>query len=420
MRIHSIELTRFRGAQELELNFHSNLTVLVGANGAGKSTILDAIAIGLSWLVNRIKRIKASGRPILESDINNAKNNAGILLTLNENKEMYGWGLTKSRKGVLRRGVSVGLESVSVLALQIQEKITRTDGRCNLPLLAYYPVNRAVLDIPLRIRTKHTFEPVDAYEESLAGGASFRTFFEWFRQREDIENENKIIMSGKISRDHQLESVRRALTMFMPDFCNLRVRREPLRMEVEKKGQKITVNQLSDGEKCLMAMIGDIARRLAIANPVLDNPLEGRGIILIDELELHLHPRWQQQIIPHLLETFPRCQFVVSTHSPHVLTNAKPESVFLLSMDSEKGLAVAPAQESYGKTAERILEDIMGLETTRPTKVTEALKTLFVHINNGELEQAKKDAELLQQEIGADPDLVKAGILIKRKELIGK
>ena len=197
----------------------------------------------------------------------------------------------------------------------------------------------------------------------------------------------------------------------MPNFKNWTVRRRPLQMEVDKDGQTLIVNQLSDGEKCLMAMVGDIARRMALANPLLDN--------LIDEVDLHLHPLWQRMMIPRLLETFPNCQFLISTHSPHVLTHVQPQNIFMLHTEDGKFICEHP-QESYGKTSERILEDLMGLETTRPDIVKNALKALFVRLQKGDIEQAKNDIKLLQQEIGEDPELVKAQVLIKRKELIGK
>ena len=190
-------------------------------------------------------------------------------------------------------------------------------------------------------------------------------------------------------------------------------------MEVDKDGQTLIVNQLSDGEKCLMAMVGDIARRMALANPLLDNPLHGDGIVLIDEVDLHLHPLWQRMMIPRLLETFPNCQFLISTHSPHVLTHVQPQNIFMLHTEDGKFICEHP-QESYGKTSERILEDLMELETTRPDIVKNALKALFVRLQKGDIEQAKNDIKLLQQEIGEDPELVKAQVLIKRKELIGK
>ena len=205
----------------------------------------------------------------------------------------------------------------------------------------------------------------------------------------------------------------------MPEFANLTVRRSPLRMEVEKNGERLTVNQLSDGEKCLMAMVGDLARRMAIANPLRDNLLEGEGVILIDEIDLHLHPKWQRMVVPKLAAVFPKCQFLVSTHSPHVVTHVQPENLFLLKMTGE-GLASLRPSESYGKTVERVLEDLMGLETTRPDDVTTALQHIYDQINKGDLEKAGKAIDELKNRIGEDPELIKASVLIKRKELIGK
>ena len=190
-----------------------------------------------------------------------------------------------------------GFSGAKLLPLELHDRLnvffgTNGSGKSSI-LDAYYPVNRAVLDIPLRIKERHSFDLLSAYSDSLTGGANFRAFFEWFREREDLENENRkyadqlIKPEGYQFPDRQLEAVRAALMLFMPEFTNLTVRRNPLRMEVEKNGKTLRVNQLSDGEKCLMAMVGDLARRMAIANPVRPNPLEGEGIILIDEIDLH-------------------------------------------------------------------------------------------------------------------------------------
>jgi predicted ATP-binding protein involved in virulence len=86
---------------------------------------------------------------------------------------------------------------------------------------------------------------------------------------------------------------------------------------------------LSDGEKCLLAMVGDLARRLAIANPDYPDALQGEAIVLIDEIELHLHPSWQRNIIPALKRTFPKCQFIITTHSPQVLSYIQPKNIYL-------------------------------------------------------------------------------------------
>ena len=425
MFIQSIQLQNFRSVSSLTIKLSERLNVFAGINGAGKSTILDATAILLSWLANRIKTAGASGRPIKESDIQNNSSSSVLSADLSDESVIVQLGTSKTRPGMSKKEKSFDLSGLNEKIKQFQKDITENNGKTNLPLLAYYPVHRAVLDIPLRIRNQHSFSILETYDESLTSGANFRTFFEWFRNQEDIENENRRYINSLIPPenfefpDKQLEAVRNALSIFMPNFKNWTVRRRPLQMEVDKDGQTLIVNQLSDGEKCLMAMVGDIARRMALANPLLDNPLHGDGIVLIDEVDLHLHPLWQRMMIPRLLETFPNCQFLISTHSPHVLTHVQPQNIFMLHTEDGKFICEHP-QESYGKTSERILEDLMGLDTTRQDIVKNALKALFVRLQKGDIEQAKNDIKLLQQEIGEDPELVKAQVLIKRKELIGK
>lgn len=425
MYIQKLEIEGFRGVESLSLELQPNLNVLVGMNGTGKSTILDSSAILLSWLVNRIKQSGTSGRPISEYDIKNEKSSAKIELTLNKEVNSFKWTIGKTRKGYHTKDAFSSLNDLSEEAKQIQSEITLLKGKINLPLFAYYPVNRSVLDIPLRIKDKHSFSLLSAYDDSLTSGANFRTFFEWFRQREDLENENRKFFTQlfeieKIEYpDPQLEAVRDALTQFMPDFKNLSVRRNPLRMEVDKLGNRLIVNQLSDGEKCLMAMVGDLARRMAIANPLKENPLEGEGVVLIDEIELHLHPKWQRMVIPNLAKVFPNCQFIISTHSPHVITHVKPENLFLLSFTTE-GIKFQRPTDSYGLTVERILEDLMELETTRPIEIMKAINKIYQKIDLGEFDEVRKLIATLETEIKTDPEMVKAKILLKRKELIGK
>jgi predicted ATP-binding protein involved in virulence len=174
-------------------------------------------------------------------------------------------------------------------------------------------------------------------------------------------------------------------------------------------------------------MIGDLARRMAIANPVRENPLYGDGVVLIDEIDLHLHPKWQRMVVSRLVEVFPNCQFIISTHSPHVITHVHPDNLYVLKQTEAGAIAERPS-ESYGKTVDRVLEDLMGLATTRPDKVTKSLNDLYELISLGQLAQAKQllaemtgevegDPDLL---IGSDPDLVKAEVWIKRKESIGR
>lgn len=425
MRIQKLILQNFRGVKAMELQLHPQLNVLAGINGSGKSTLIDASAILLSWLVNRIKTPTASGRPISDSDIRNSEAWSNLTMTCTNADQDFSCNIVKFRKGHSRRDLTSNLSALTEQARRISENLGQMSGSFDLPVFAYYPVNRAVLDIPFRIRSRHTFERLSAYDDALSSGANFRTFFEWFREREDLENE--VLRYQRLDEpaqtaaypDPQLEAVRQAIRQFMPDVSDLGIRRNPVRMELVKNNQRVTVSQLSDGEKCLMALVGDLARRMAIANPHLENPLASEGIVLIDEIDLHLHPKWQRMVLPQLQATFPRCQFLISTHSPSVITHVPAESLFLLHVD-ETGIAVEQAHESYGKTANQVLEDLMGLEFTRPASVAQAINQLYDLISANQFKKANLLIEQLKKQIGEDPDLVRAKVLIKRKEVIGK
>ncbi len=475
MKITKLNLKNFRDAQELSLELDPKLNVFVGVNGSGKSTVLDAIAIMLSWPASRIIRQGASGRPITETDITNDKSPSSIQLSGKIDNKTIEWKLTKNRKGHAASEDKSNLHDLKDYVTAIQNQISENSEKANIPLFVYYPVNRAVLEIPLRIRGQHNFDLLTSYDNALTSGANFRTFFEWFRVREDLENEKyrdfknldtifeqikgikdfeikhfeiehfdfepfyerikklngfrneylkedpnlPIISIDSNFSDPQLEAVRNALSELLPDFSNLTVRRNPLKMEVEKNGKRLTVNQLSGGELNLIAMIGDLARRMAIANPDSTKPLEGCGIVLIDEIDLHLHPKWQRTIVPKLLDVFPNCQFIISTHSPHVINSVQPECLFLLKQ-TDTGIVADKPSESYGKNVDRVLEDLMDLKTTRPDEVASDLDSISKTISAGKLKEAQEKIAELEHKIGADPELVKARVLIKRRELIGK
>jgi ATPase len=132
-----------------------------------------------------------------------------------------------------------------------------------------------------------------------------------------------------------------------------------------------------------------------------------------------LHPEWQRMMIPRLLETFPNCQFFISTHSPLVINQLKPENLFML-QNSGNELAVSRPDASYGKSSDRILEDLMTLQTTHPDEVYSDLKNIFRLISDGNTIKAKESIANLRDKGVDDPKLRNAETLIRRRELIGK
>ncbi|MEH2328998.1 AAA family ATPase [Nostoc sp.] len=417
MKVKRLKMQSFRGIGDLTLEFdETSPTVLIGINGVGKSSILDCMAILLSHLISRSQFDISAERVFREDDIKNKCKKTYSQITVLLLSRQLTWSLSTSHKQETTE-ISNDLREL-LAAIEDDDIYKQLEGgeNTNIPLAVYYPVNRAVFDIPLKIKEDLAQLHLYAYDKALTGiSVNFSHLFQWFREREDLENEER--RDNPAHRDKQLEAVRQAIYSLIPDFYNLRVRRSPLRMTVRKQNEELIVNQLSDGEKCLLAMVGDLARRLAIANPGLTEPLEGEGVVLIDEIELHLHPKWQREIIPALTRTFPNCQFIVTTHSPQVISQVKPEGIYILEKTDEGVVAKRP-ESSFGRDSNRILEDLMGVPE-RPQEIKESLLELFRLIDAGNIEGARQLRQKLAIEIGADePEFVKADVLIRRKEIL--
>jgi predicted ATP-binding protein involved in virulence len=448
MKVKRLELKGFRGFDEIVLDFDTTPqrpTVFIGNNGVGKSSILDALVIFLSWLIQRIEFayiskdetytefqirelfFKLHGYEFEDKDVRNPTNKVIGEITINYINEETKWTLKShpfsstyselSRLAILEYEI----DFLDRFGIKIRDRIKDTPDESQ-PIIVYYPANRSIINIVLESQDIVSTKTIDTYKNTLGkGGIDFKEFFQWFRNTEDLENENKL--DNYKYEDKQLKSVRDAIHSLISEFNNLRVRRSPLRMTVNKtigdKVEELTINQLSDGEKCLLAMVGDIARRLAIANPSLDDPLQGEGIVLIDEIELHLHPQWQHKIIPRLTETFPNCQFIVTTHSPQVLSHVQPENIYIL-QSTPDGIIASHPESSYGRDSNQILEDYMGTPE-RPQDIKDKILELFRLIDRNDFVGAKQLRQNIGSEIGFDePELLRAGVVIKRKEILGK
>lgn len=233
---------------------------------------------------------------------------------------------------------------------------------------------------------------------------SFRLFFEWFREREDYENETRL--KDPAFRDEQLQAVRRALYKILPEIGNPHIERAPQRFIVEKKLEgsleMLEVSQLSDGEKVLFVLGADIARRLACANPGTADPLSSPGLILIDEVELHLHPRWQRRVVESLRTAFPNCQFILATHSPQVASAAPPSSVVVLA----RGQVVTRAN-AYGRDTNSILETIFDTPE-RPQPFKDRIAQIGRLVDSGSRTEAMKELDQLALELSdLDPEVVR-------------
>ena len=420
MHIEWLKVENYRGIRKLKLDFNpnNNVQVLVGVNGVGKSALLECLAIMLSTFTERVKGNANKARQFTDDDISCGKDWLQAHIGVYHPGNPLSWGVVKNRTGAGSSDQKSELDNLNDLTKSLVHRL-RHGEPVDLPLAVYYNVRRAVVETPME-QGSLKYKSTDAYLQALdKTSTDFDGFFKWFRRQEDLENERHRDNAGYC--DPLLETVRNAVSEFMEGFNNLRIRRHPLRMTVNKEGVELNIKQLSDGEKCLLALVGDLARRLAIANPTLKNKLDGDGVVLIDEVDLHLHPRWQRMVIEQLTKTFKNCQFILSTHSPQVLGHLEPENIWVLRRDDKGEVEAVHPQMTYGMDSNRVLEQVMDGSERKP-EIKADLQNLF-RLLDGDLQQAKAALQGLSAKLekhGNHPDLVRARAILSRLEMLGE
>ena len=326
MQLDEISCENFRAKQAVSLKLGRRLTLLIGENGAGKTTILDAIAIACGAIFrylpdknnNSIKGISFRKGDILQQDGREFPYTF-IKATCTNNGPK--WDLMRKRDSnkSTEKKVPKKREGFRDLQQHIEAKIVKPWNEkkdFDLPIITYYGVNRALISMPQRRRNfGKNHSRFAALADSLNATSRFRSAFIWVYNKEDEERRLQQEKRDFDVKLPELEAVRRCICELLPYTSNLRTAR-PLRFLVTYHGQDLEINQLSDGYKTTLGLAIDLSTRMAAANPHMDNPLETEAIVLIDEVDLHLHPIWQQRIISDLLRIFPNTQFVLTSHSP--------------------------------------------------------------------------------------------------------
>lgn len=420
-----IKLTNFRSIKSIKFDFPSNqkckLTVFVGINGSGKTTFLDAIAKSLSWLIVRTVNQKNSGKGhvLSTSDIKESAPYASVILELSINKyTKYVMELSKPRDGDTRKNDVIEIGQLA----ELYKFASKNNPDFNLPILAYYSVERS-LDIKKKDRdallnsSGENLDKLDGYSKSLSEIVDFQSFMNWFKFCEETESFHEGEIKEKAS--FTIQKTKEAIFAFMPEITSIWIQRPPkaLDMLVIKNNITLSVLQLSQGEKSLFALVADIVRRLILLNPSLENPLHGEGVILIDEIDLHLHPDWQQKVVPALLRTFPNVHFILSTHSPQVLSTVESDNIYIL----EDGEIYNAPKGTKGAEASRILKRVLGVDVRPPedenTKLLNKYLQEYVYKDKWESEHAKELRTQLDKIYeDEEPELTKADLYIENRQ----
>lgn len=421
MKLKTIELKNFRGIESLTVPFDGKNTILFGTNGVGKSAILRSIDLIYANILAALTNSKKSAE--LEcDDISYGKSQAQIdAVFVFEDEEEVSCACSISRSS----GRENQLSNLKRLTekfedLHITKGYNDTEGNWieseddkNMPIFVSYGVNRSVIDAPVRTSDKEKFTKLSAFDKAIESRIDFKNLFRWFRNQEDMENQYKVRNSADYE-DKSLAAVKKAMLTMLDGSEDIHIDRKPLAMKLKKNGQYLNIKQLSDGEKCTIALFGDLARRMALANPKRNNPLEGTGVVLIDELDLHMHTSWQRKVTRVLKETFPNIQFIITTHSPQILGEID-KSINLFHMTQEHSEITLTAYESFvGWDSNLILEEVMHTSSVSQ-EIKNQIAQMYNYIQNKEYEKAEKIADALDNRADGYIDAVaKARVLISR------
>lgn len=361
MRLKKVTLINFRCFQNLEVELHPRLTVLVGENGAGKTAILDGIAAALSRVLRHLssanQRLSAAGAGIKDTDFRIESWEGGVgrerwgvsdyVQVITETTEGLQWDYWRPSIAGKEPPHKIGEAALASYLNRVSESF-KTIDRELLPVFAYYGAQRGSVEIPERLRSskENYAHPTSALIGALDASSNFKEMLKWFDAEESSELRDNIGQPIEhYSRSYGLTVVRNAIeTLLGGAYLNPRFNKDhKFVLDSSLTGKPLQVSQISHGYLSMLAMGMDFARRLALANDVDTLFLSKYGmedddrtfkpapaVMLVDEIDLHLHPSWQQRVLGDLMRAFPGTQFIVTTHSPQVLTTVPAECIRVL------------------------------------------------------------------------------------------
>jgi predicted ATP-binding protein involved in virulence len=425
MRLDHLHLQNFRCYEDAHFDFQPGFNLVVGVNGSGKTSLLQGVASSIAPFFARVGNMSTAlvhadaqvrfvvdrfdGRIRFERRYPVKLEGKGNLFNLAD------WLVIKERKEM-----PLVPEEQAYKAAASEINKVAAGFAIDLPLVAFYQANRRWVASGLSAESAATQQVsrLDGYENWSDAAVSLISFESWFigktlERLEAIGNSRSAIETF----DDELAWVNKALQLALPESLGVRYDLTLRSLMVDLSAKKsLPFSDLSDGQRGMVALIADIARRMCILNPHMGRDVLANtsGIVIIDELDIHLHPAWQRTIVTALKNAFPKVQFIAASHSPQIIGSLKPEEVIVL--NSGEG---SHPRVTYGLDSSSVLEEVMGV-TQREPEIERLLNEMFSALEDNDLKQAKLLLKNLKLTAPDLPEFAGAEALIKRKELIGR
>ncbi|HCF3691196.1 TPA: AAA family ATPase [Pseudomonas aeruginosa] len=440
----------YRCFEAIDIDFHPQLTVLVASNGAGKTSILDAIAVAFGPYIGAFD--EAVGKHFEPSDIRQFQ----VRKTAAHEMEYAPKGVRLEAKGFIpdglmdslsddnspetwRRALSSPTKAKTTIkdakelidyGKRMQEAVRTPGNDVLLPLIAYYGTGRLWQQKKLTAgkkieRTSRTI----GYTDCLDPASSYKSFVEWFRywnlNAKDLQLKEQAQTPAFVEFSGYIDSVKGAVDACLApsgwEGLEYSFKLDTLVAHHPRHGE-LPVELLSDGIRNMIGMVADIAFRATKLNGQLGAQAASQtpGIVLIDEVDMHLHPEWQQVVLQNLVKAFPAMQFVVTTHSPQVLSTVKRENIRVIGLDSNgKTVAVSPLARTYGEPSSDVMHSVMMVDPQPPVAEKPDLQKLTEWVDQGRYheQQALDLMQRLTEALGDQhPQLQRLQRSIQRQE----
>ena len=405
MYIKKIHIQNYKGIKELTREFDSGVTIIIGNNGAGKTSLLSALNVALESVFSFSAEIlgKGSWDIIPQGDIHTTSVTTGditesmkyhIPVVIDCDID-FGGEIYSQQCKVAHEGSSTEISSHKA-SEKMKELLNQSDSA--LPLLNYQSIDRANLSSNIQeAQLKGQPERRQGYVNSFIGKSSIKDVQDWclsmafaeFQFRRTIKEYEtfKKIVSGFVQKIEGMEVVPK---------IELSPTMKRLVFSDNQEGQLI--NNLSAGYQSVLCMIMELAYRTVLLNPNIESSEEVEGIVLIDEIDMHLHPKWQWKIIDALCATFPKVQFIVATHSPIVISSAENAHVLrMLSPDK-----IEPLPNVYGYSTGDVL-DLTQDSLDMPEEVKKWREKIGSALDEGDLSQAEAIVKTAENELREHP-----------------
>lgn len=401
MRIDKISLKNFRGYESLEVEFHPRFNVITGGNGTGKTTLLEALKIAIGGLLSGMR---LPGNEIGSFNIQKSEDVRHDFLLDSPEPQfpthvkaegiVDGEQLTWDRYVISpRNNTQTAPRDIVHIGDKMRKEYVQK-GKGILPLFAYYSTGRIQLE---RAKTQAFKKEsrLAGYFNALSPSASSKYFTSW------MQNEALIALQEGIPQSPGAAAVEAGIKSCLPECEGFYYDAKSTELVARINGEKIPLRFLSDGMRTVASMVADLTFRAFLLNPTLqaDAAQKTPGIVLIDELDLHLHPTWQQRIVKDLIRTFPDIQFITTTHAPMILSGTPDRVIRIIN----RTLVQYYDQYTYGRDANEILNTPMG-SSSRNEAIEKRLALYFNFIEEGQglSEQAKRIRNELEQQLGKD------------------